>query len=97
MILNEFGVLDFCVDAASRANWLRAVRQAAEANGIGWTYWEAYQGFGFIAGEHGGKDVFIHISVLELAGLRALNEGERVSMRVVETPKGREAISIDLG
>ena len=49
MILNEFGVLDFCVDAASRANWLRAVRQAAEANGIGWTYWEADQGFGFIA------------------------------------------------
>ena len=55
------------------------------------------KGFGFIAGEDGGKDVFIHISVLERAGLRALNEGERVSMRVVETPKGREAISIDLG
>jgi CspA family cold shock protein len=54
------------------------------------------KGFGFIAGEDGGKDVFVHISVLERAGLRALNEGERVSMRVVETPKGREAISIDL-
>jgi len=54
------------------------------------------KGFGFIAGEDGGKDVFIHISVLERAGLRALNEGERVSMRVVETPKGREAISIDV-
>ncbi len=54
------------------------------------------KGFGFIAGEDGGKDVFIHISVLEKAGLRALNEGEKVSMRVVETPKGREAISIDL-
>jgi endoglucanase len=49
VILNEFGVLNFCADPTSRGNWLRAVRQAAEANGIGWTYWEADQGFGFIA------------------------------------------------
>ena len=49
VILNEFGVLNFCVDAASRANWIRAVRQAAEDHEVGWTYWEADQGFGFIA------------------------------------------------
>jgi endoglucanase len=48
MLLGEFGVLDFCADPASRANWTRAVREAAEANGIGWTYWELDQGFGFI-------------------------------------------------
>jgi endoglucanase len=48
VILNEFGVLGFCVDAVSRANWTRAVREAAEQNGIGWTYWELDQGFGFI-------------------------------------------------
>jgi endoglucanase len=47
-MLNEFGVLNFCVDPKSRANWVRSVRQAAEANGAGWTYWEADQGFGFI-------------------------------------------------
>ncbi|HEY4192244.1 MAG TPA: cellulase family glycosylhydrolase [Mesorhizobium sp.] len=47
-IVDEFGVLDFCVDAPSRGNWVRAVRQAAEANGIGWAYWELDQGFGFI-------------------------------------------------
>lgn len=47
-ILGEFGVLDFCADDASRANWTRAVCRAAEANGIGWTYWELDQGFGFI-------------------------------------------------
>lgn len=49
VMLNEFGVLDFCVDAASRANWVHAVRRAAEANKVGWAYWEADQGFGFIA------------------------------------------------
>jgi endoglucanase len=47
-MLNEFGVLNFCVDAQSRAAWVRAVREAAEANHIGWTYWELDQGFGFI-------------------------------------------------
>jgi endoglucanase len=49
VILNEFGVLDFCVDPSSRAIWVRAVREAAESNGIGWTYWEVDRGFGFIA------------------------------------------------
>ena len=48
VMVNEFGVLNFCVDAKSRTTWVRAVRQAAEANRIGWTYWELDQGFGFI-------------------------------------------------
>jgi len=49
VMLNEFGVLDFCVDAASRQAWTRAVRRAAEAHGIGWAWWELDQGFGLIA------------------------------------------------
>jgi len=48
VMLNEFGVLNFCADAESRAAWVRAVRKAAEANQVGWTYWELDQGFGFI-------------------------------------------------
>lgn len=48
VMLNEFGVLNFCVDAESRASWVRAVRKAAEANHVAWTYWELDQGFGFI-------------------------------------------------
>jgi CspA family cold shock protein len=54
------------------------------------------KGFGFIAPEGGGKDVFVHISVLGRSGLTALAEGQRVTMRVVETPKGREAVSVAL-
>lgn len=49
LLLGEFGVLDFCVDAGSRARWVEAVREAAEANGMGWNYWEVDAGFGFIA------------------------------------------------
>lgn len=49
VMLNEFGVLDFCADAISRKAWLRTVRRAAEASGIGWACWELDQGFGLIA------------------------------------------------
>jgi CspA family cold shock protein len=37
------------------------------------------KGFGFIQPEDGGQDVFVHISAVERAGLRSLNEGQKVS------------------
>jgi CspA family cold shock protein len=54
------------------------------------------KGFGFVACEDGGRDVFLHATVVERAGLRALAEGQRVAMKVVKTQKGREAISVSL-
>ena len=54
------------------------------------------KGFGFVASEDGGKDVFVHISVLGPAGVTSLTEGQQVNMRVVDTPKGREAISLSI-
>jgi CspA family cold shock protein len=54
------------------------------------------KGFGFVAGDDGRKDVFVHVTVLNAAGLSQLGEGQRVDMRVVDTPKGREAVSISL-
>ena len=52
------------------------------------------KGFGFVQSNDGGKDVFVHISVLNSSGLSTLDEGQSVTMRVVDTPKGREALSI---
>jgi CspA family cold shock protein len=52
------------------------------------------KGMGFVEVDDGGKDVFVHISVLERAQLTNLTEGQRVAMRVVETQKGRQAVSI---
>jgi cold shock protein len=52
------------------------------------------RGFGFVASDDFGRDVFVHSTTLGAAGVRSLFEGQAVSMRVVETPKGREAIEV---
>jgi cold shock protein len=52
------------------------------------------RGFGFVASDDFGRDVFVHSTTLDASGVDALFEGQAVSMRVVETPKGREAIAI---
>lgn len=59
-------------------------------------WFDENKGFGFVQSNDGGKDVFVHISVLGPSGVQHLAEGQAVSMRVVDTPKGREALSIAL-
>ncbi len=49
------------------------------------------KGFGFIEPEDGSKDVFVHISAVEEAGLSILTEGQKVEYEVVSTPDGRTA------
>jgi CspA family cold shock protein len=41
------------------------------------------KGFGFIQPEDGGKDVFVHISAVERAGMTTLNEGQKLSFEIV--------------
>jgi CspA family cold shock protein len=48
------------------------------------------KGYGFIQPTSGGKDVFVHISAVERAGLSTLNEGQPVEFEVVQN-KGKEA------
>ena len=48
------------------------------------------KGFGFIEPEDGGRDVFVHISAVEKAGLGTLTEGQKVSYEVV-TERGKQA------
>lgn len=47
-------------------------------------WFNATKGFGFIQPEDGGKDVFVHISAVERAGLSGLNEGQKVSYEMQE-------------
>lgn len=54
------------------------------------------KGFGFITPQSGGKDVFIHATVLERAGMGPLQEGQSVRIGVVQGAKGPEAGTISL-
>ena len=49
------------------------------------------KGYGFIAPETGGKDVFVHISAVQKAGLRTLNEGQKIGVEIEQQQSGRTA------
>jgi CspA family cold shock protein len=53
-------------------------------------FFNTQKGFGFIQPSDGSKDVFVHISAVEKAGMRTLNEGQKVSFDIV-TERGKQA------
>jgi CspA family cold shock protein len=55
-------------------------------------FFNAQKGFGFIQPADGSKDVFVHISAVERAGMRTLMEGQKVSYEIV-TERGKQAAS----
>jgi CspA family cold shock protein len=54
-------------------------------------FFNSARGFGFIGPEDGSKDVFVHMSAVEEAGLSILTEGQKVEYEVVSAPDGRTA------
>lgn len=50
-------------------------------------WFNATKGFGFIEPQDGGQDVFVHISAVERAGMRSLNEGQKVSYELQRDSK----------
>ena len=52
--------------------------------------------FGFIAPDDGGKDVFVHMTAVQAAGLRGLNEGQKVSFEVEADKRGPKAVNLKL-
>jgi CspA family cold shock protein len=57
-------------------------------------WFNSTKGFGFIASEN--KDVFVHISAVEAAGLQGLNEGDNVMFDTQDGPKGLSAVNISV-
>ena len=55
-------------------------------------FFNSQKGFGFIQPEDGSKDVFVHISAVERAGMRTLMEGQKVNFEVI-TERGKQAAS----
>ncbi len=52
-------------------------------------WFNSQKGYGFIQPDDGGKDVFVHISAVERAGLGGLNEGQKVSFEVQRGQQGK--------
>ena len=48
------------------------------------------KGYGFIEPDEGGKDVFVHISAVEQAGIERLSDGQKISFEIVES-RGKDA------
>jgi len=59
-------------------------------------WYNAMKGFGFIASDRGGKDIFVHASALKRAGIADLAEGQRVAVDVIDGQKGPEVASLRL-
>ncbi len=52
------------------------------------------KGFGFLAQDNGGPDVFVHFSAIQSSGFKTLSEGQRVSFDVQDGPKGLQASNV---
>ena len=54
-------------------------------------WFNSAKGFGFIQPEHGSKDIFLHISALERAGIRDIRDGQAITFDVEKGRDGRES------
>jgi CspA family cold shock protein len=57
-------------------------------------FFNVTRGFGFISPEDGSKDVFVHISAVEQAGMSQLTEGQKVSFDVQPDARGPKAVNL---
>jgi CspA family cold shock protein len=74
----------------------RMVDLSGAREGRGTVKWyNPEKGFGFVTPDEGGKDLFVHRSVLERSGARDLPEGMRVRVKIVQGPKGPEVGEIE--
>jgi CspA family cold shock protein len=59
-------------------------------------FFNTSKGFGFISPEGGAKDVFVHATAVEAAGMRSLTEGQRVSFDIQPDARGAKAVNLKL-
>ena len=59
-------------------------------------FFNSERGYGFIKPDDGGRDVFVHITAVERAGMKSLNEGQRLSFEVEPDKKGKGPKAVNL-
>ncbi|MGA8158284.1 MAG: cold-shock protein [Rhodoplanes sp.] len=59
-------------------------------------FFNSERGYGFIKPDDGGRDVFVHITAVERAGLKTLNEGQRITFDVEPDKKGKGPKAVNL-
>jgi cold shock protein len=59
-------------------------------------FFNAERGYGFIKPDDGGRDVFVHVTAVERAGLKSLTEGQRISFDVEPDKKGKGPKAVNL-
>jgi CspA family cold shock protein len=59
-------------------------------------FFNTSKGFGFIAPEDGSKDVFVHVTAVQAAGLRGLNEGQRIGFDIEADKRGPKAVNLKI-
>lgn len=85
--VRQLGSHDVCLPS------LRQTRKNPMAQGtVKW--FNAEKGFGFIAQDGGGPDVFVHYSAIQMNGYRVLEEAQRVEFEIVQGPKGAQADAV---
>jgi cold shock protein len=74
--------------------WGRGVFPMAQTGVV--KFFNGERGYGFIKPDDGGRDVFVHITAVEQAGLKGLNEGQRISFDVEPDKKGKGPKAVNL-
>ncbi|OKL43772.1 cold-shock protein [Pseudovibrio exalbescens] len=59
-------------------------------------FFDHSRGFGFIAPDGGSKDVFVHVTAMESAGIASIDEGDKLSFEAIDDPRGRGKTASDL-
>ena len=59
-------------------------------------FFNSERGYGFVTPDDGGRDVFVHITAVEAAGLKGLNEGQKISFDVEPDKKGKGPKAVNL-
>lgn len=78
--------------AGASSDWSREAQKGGQAMPSGTVKWfNPTKGYGFIAPDTGGKDVFVHISAVQKAGMRSLSEGQKIGFDIEQQQNGRTA------